>query len=199
MDCSPPGSCVHEIFPGKNTGVGCHFLLQGIFPIQGIKPRSPALQADSLPSEPPGKPCSQGYLRFGPYPEKACLLHVVSATGSHWRASTAEPAHSEGWLLMPGTQMKLSGVEGAWLGLEFPPRGPLPVTSCAFLLPGSWVSKGRKQKMPEFFFFNLLEYSCFSMLCYFLLYNKVNHPHVYIYPLPRGLPTPPLWHPSRSS
>ena len=34
--------------PGKNTGVGCHFLLQGIFPDPGIKPRSPALQADSL-------------------------------------------------------------------------------------------------------------------------------------------------------
>ena len=28
MDCSPPGSPVHWIFPGKNTGVGCHFLLQ---------------------------------------------------------------------------------------------------------------------------------------------------------------------------
>ena len=28
MDCSPPGSSVHGIFPGKNTGVGCHFLLQ---------------------------------------------------------------------------------------------------------------------------------------------------------------------------
>ena len=27
-DCSPPGSCVHGIFPGKNTRVGCHFLLQ---------------------------------------------------------------------------------------------------------------------------------------------------------------------------
>ena len=25
-------------FPGKNTGVGCHFLLQGIFPTQGLKP-----------------------------------------------------------------------------------------------------------------------------------------------------------------
>ena len=25
-------------FPGKNTGVGCHFLLQGIFPIQGSNP-----------------------------------------------------------------------------------------------------------------------------------------------------------------
>ena len=25
-DCSPPGSSIHSIFPGKNTGVGCHFL-----------------------------------------------------------------------------------------------------------------------------------------------------------------------------
>ena len=28
MDCSPPGSSVHGIFSDKNTGVGCHFLLQ---------------------------------------------------------------------------------------------------------------------------------------------------------------------------
>ena len=56
-DCSPPGSSVHEIFPGKDTGVGCHFLLQGIFPTKpGIKARSPALQPDSLPSELEGKP-----------------------------------------------------------------------------------------------------------------------------------------------
>ena len=34
MDCSPPGSSVHGYFPGKNTGAGCHFLLQGIFPTQ---------------------------------------------------------------------------------------------------------------------------------------------------------------------
>ena len=38
-------------FPGKNTRAGCNSLLQGIFLAQG----SPALQADSLPSEPPGK------------------------------------------------------------------------------------------------------------------------------------------------
>ena len=31
MDCSPPGFSVHEDSPGKNTGVGCHALLQGIF------------------------------------------------------------------------------------------------------------------------------------------------------------------------
>ena len=35
MDCSPPDSSVHGDSPGKNTGVGCHFLLQGIFPTQG--------------------------------------------------------------------------------------------------------------------------------------------------------------------
>ena len=35
MDCSLPGSCVHGDSPGKNTGKGCHALLQGIFPTQG--------------------------------------------------------------------------------------------------------------------------------------------------------------------
>ena len=33
-NCSLPGSTVDGIFPGKNTEVGCHFLLQGIFPNQ---------------------------------------------------------------------------------------------------------------------------------------------------------------------
>ena len=35
MDCSPPGSSVHGDSSGKNIGVGCHALLQGIFPTQG--------------------------------------------------------------------------------------------------------------------------------------------------------------------
>ena len=37
MDCSPPGSSVHEDSPGKDTGVDCHALLQGIFLTQGLK------------------------------------------------------------------------------------------------------------------------------------------------------------------
>jgi len=41
MDCSPPGSSVHGDSPGKNTGVGCHALLQGIFPTQGANPGLP--------------------------------------------------------------------------------------------------------------------------------------------------------------
>ena len=36
MDCNPPGFSVHEDSPGKNTGVGCHALLQGIFPTQEL-------------------------------------------------------------------------------------------------------------------------------------------------------------------
>ena len=36
--------------------MGNHYVLQRNLPIQGIKPGSPALEADSLPSEPPGKP-----------------------------------------------------------------------------------------------------------------------------------------------
>ena len=35
MDCSPPGSSIHGILHGKNTGVGCPFLRQGNFPTQG--------------------------------------------------------------------------------------------------------------------------------------------------------------------
>ena len=54
MDRIPPGSSVRWDSPGKNTGVGCHCFCQGIFSTQGSN-QSPALQADSLPPEPPGK------------------------------------------------------------------------------------------------------------------------------------------------
>ena len=38
MDCSPPIFSVHGDYPGKNTGAGCHALLQGVFPTQGSNP-----------------------------------------------------------------------------------------------------------------------------------------------------------------
>ena len=41
--------------PGKNGGVGCHALLQWIFPTQGSNPSLLYWQVDSLLSEPPGK------------------------------------------------------------------------------------------------------------------------------------------------
>ena len=48
MNCGSPGSSVRGDSPGKNSGVGCHALLQGIFLIEPLSPESPALQADSL-------------------------------------------------------------------------------------------------------------------------------------------------------
>ena len=56
MDCSPPGSSFRGIyFPDKNTGVGFHSLLQGIFHTQGSNPHL-YWQADSLPLNHPGSP-----------------------------------------------------------------------------------------------------------------------------------------------
>ena len=41
MDCSPPGSSVRGDSLSKNIGIGCHALLQGIFPTQGSNPGVP--------------------------------------------------------------------------------------------------------------------------------------------------------------
>ena len=66
--------------PGQNTEVGSLSLLQGIFPTQGsgIKPRLPALQADSLPAEPPGKPKNTGVGSL------SLLLRIFLTKESNW-------------------------------------------------------------------------------------------------------------------
>ena len=65
IDCSLPGSPVYgkKTGMGEKTGVGRHSLLQGNFPTQGANP-SPALQVNSLLSEPPGKPSSLAVQRL---------------------------------------------------------------------------------------------------------------------------------------
>jgi len=54
MDCSPPGSSVHGILQVRILE-WVAIPSPGYLPDQAIKPRSPALQMDSLRSEPPGK------------------------------------------------------------------------------------------------------------------------------------------------
>ena len=54
--------------PGKNTGVGCHFVLQGIFLTQGLNPRLLRLLhcwVGSLPLVPPEKPLGERYMMPG--------------------------------------------------------------------------------------------------------------------------------------
>jgi len=54
MDCSLPGSSVHGILQAR-TLERVSIPFSGDLPDPGIEPGSPVLQADSLPSQPPGK------------------------------------------------------------------------------------------------------------------------------------------------
>ena len=59
-----PWTVAHQVAlsmesPGRDTGVGCHVLLQGVLPAQGLTPHLLHWQADSLPPSPLGSPpCS---------------------------------------------------------------------------------------------------------------------------------------------
>ena len=56
MDCSMLSSSLSMKFSRQDYWSGLPFPFPGDLPDPGIKPGSPALQADSLPSELPGKP-----------------------------------------------------------------------------------------------------------------------------------------------
>ena len=80
-------------FPGKNTGVGCHFLLQGIFPTQGSNPgllhcrqtlyplghqgSLKYLKQTKIYTESYEDPCSQ-YRPYEPHHRSFCDLGKVS-------------------------------------------------------------------------------------------------------------------------
>ena len=99
MDCSPPGSSVHENSPVKNTGAGYH--APGDLPNPGIEPRSPALQADSLPSEPPGNPkntvaypFSRGSSWLRNWTRVSCLADGFFTNWAIRKAQTGVGSHS---------------------------------------------------------------------------------------------------------
>ena len=82
---------------GKNTGVGCHALLQGIVPTRGsgIKPRSPTLQVHPLSSEPPGPwgemdacMCMAGSLRCLPETTTALLIGYTPIQNNKFKVWT---------------------------------------------------------------------------------------------------------------
>ena len=74
----PPGSSVHGDSLGKNAGVGCHALFQGIFLTQGSNPHLLRLlhwQMGSLPLAPPGKPQYVTPISSPPHPQ-VCLANT---------------------------------------------------------------------------------------------------------------------------
>ena len=84
LDCRPPGSSVHGIFQTRMLEMGCHFLPQGIFPIQGSNSCFFHLlhcHAGSLPLVPPGK-------------SKDFLLLLVATLAYFWHAAAAKSLQS---------------------------------------------------------------------------------------------------------
>ena len=94
MDCSPSGSSVHGIFQARVLEWGAISFSRG-------SSLSPALQADTLPSEPQGKP---------PYPSTTCIIGTVQCIC---------------WLGWPGTSEILADLCMAIWPLE----SPLKLTS----------------------------------------------------------------------
>ena len=76
--------------PGRNTGVGCHALLQGtlIFSTQGSNPGLLHRQADSSPSEPPREPWAGGLTSL----HLSLLTGTITMTRPHPRHSWVRPA-----------------------------------------------------------------------------------------------------------
>ena len=62
-------------FPGKNTGMGCHFLLQGIFPTQGSNPGLPHCRGILYQMSHKGSP-----LKLNPVVKKLIAILPLSTT-----------------------------------------------------------------------------------------------------------------------
>ena len=87
VDCSLPGFSVHGILLARILEWVTISFSRGIFPTQGsdpgIRPLSPALQADTLTSEPPGKP--QLALLKMDLPDLAgCLCQYISLSKEYF-------------------------------------------------------------------------------------------------------------------
>ena len=64
--------------PDKNTGVGCHFFLQGIFPTQGSNPRLLHWQVDSLSLSQLGSPIINTWIFIKMYFNWVWFIHSSS-------------------------------------------------------------------------------------------------------------------------
>ena len=125
-------------FPGKSTGVGCHFLLQGIFPTRGWNPCLLHQQADSEPPEING-------------PEFNVRHAMLSVWFSSATFSSAEVGQEH---LQHVQELEWTGLK--WTGKQMPGSPSsrkcqtLPIGNLRFILPdlgflcvGWWVRRMR--------------------------------------------------------
>ena len=97
---APPDSSVHGITQGKNTGVGCHFLLQGIILIQESNPHLLQRQMDSLPLCYLGSPSVSKVVLHWRYREATCspALNGLDKGPARWSQVLWDPSDKDwGW------------------------------------------------------------------------------------------------------
>ena len=121
-------------FPGKNTGVCCHFLFQGIFPTQGLNLHLLSLlhwREDSL---------SLSHLRS------------LVCTHTHTHTRTLKASGNNCWLDF--TFLRISGVTGGSCHLIFPLFSSIPLPSLLYFLylllsvSKGWGKKEGEKKSP---------------------------------------------------
>ena len=132
-DCSPPGSSVHGILQARYWS-GLPFPSPGDLPDPGIKPRSPALQADTLTSEPPGKPKGSGVNGNNPLLcccscETETWVHSSELLEEGWtKTRSPGPSWGAGWDTVPSRPQSTR----LWMGqvakgLEFQLQSVIPM------------------------------------------------------------------------
>ena len=141
-DCNPPGSSVHRILQARILE-WLPFPPPGDLPDRAIKPWPAALQADSSPSEPPGKDHQRS-------PQTAPTLNRCS-----------------GFVILAGLSTEMQVHQGAiWAGLPRPPLPPGSLSSPPVLTPGlfppSLTSPRGYISTLTFYFFFLI---CFECVC----------------------------------
>ena len=92
-------------FPGKDTGVGCHFPSLGDHPNSGIQPGFPALQADSLPTELQGNP------KFSPNRPVDLMLYKSNTSSSFFKIDMLMWKESKQQIILKKTHL---GKEQSW-------------------------------------------------------------------------------------
>ena len=115
MDCSLPGCSVHWDSLGKNTGVSCCALLQGIFPTWGLNPYLLCVlhwQMGSLPLASPGKP-------------KITLIHVYKQFSAG--SDSSYVLKTCGWFFLLSTKCRKDTVSTTYsvmsaINADMPPR-----------------------------------------------------------------------------
>ena len=135
IDCRPPGFFLWDS-PGKNNGAGCCFLLQGIFPTQGLNPCLLLWQADSLPLDLRACPTRLGE---GDIWSQAGLFMEWSTSASEWWARP-----SVDFSILNSEILKQRGSQG-WVQNLDVVEAPVEEEYRA----QSWVARGQRERYQQ--------------------------------------------------